>query len=325
MPNILHLFARDEILPSYWPNALQRRLSASVSQLALTKNSNTALQIVAGAGDDLVAVDIKGLWRYIEATITAAHPGGVAGTYDVYVTASNQNIVGSPAPNTDSTNYAFAMQIKPLATPPTIVAGTVDVYRKIGQVVWDGAAIRSITQLVGFGPFAPVAGVAQVGALATYAGVGDPPVGPDGAVWLLADGRLVSKATYAEYFARAGHAYNLGVDPGGGNVKLPDKRGRVSVGQDNMGTAQGAAGRLPNTNRALGQNHGEERHQQSLSELVSHTHQYTVCGIVATIDGGSFANVSNVLGTANTGAAGGNVAANIVQPGEVDNVIVRVA
>lgn len=298
-------------------------MSAGVSQLALTKNSTTALQIVAGAGDDLVAVDIKGLWRYIEATITASHPGGAAGTYDVFVTASNQNIVGTPAPNTDSTNYAFAMQIKASGTFPTIVAGTVDVYRKIGTVVWDGAAIRSISQLVGYGPFSPVAGVAKIGQLAAYAGVGDPTVGPDGAVWLLADGRLVSKATYAEFFAQAGHAYNLGVDPGGGNVKIPDKRGRVSPGADNMGTAAGAAGKLTTTNKALGQGNGEEFHLLTLGESPSHVHSYQIPGFVATVDGGSIVAVYGVTGAAATSSAGGDGVHNNIQPGQVDNVIVR--
>lgn len=344
MPNRDHLFARDEIAPSWWPNRIQAVLSTMTSQLVISKLNNTTIQVVASAGDGLVGIAIGGKLRYIEATISQAHPGGAAATFDIYATCAENAIDNIPAVNTDHTNFAFALQIKALATPPTIVPGTVDFYRKIGQLVWDGAAIRSITQLVGL---VPQAQGTEVGMIVAYAGAGDPPVGQGGQQWLLADGRLVSKTTYAEFFARAGHVYNLGVDPGGGNVKIPDKRGRSSVGADDMtgarlvGVSPGAAGRLPNSNRVIGQNGGEERHTMTAAEMVAHGHGVSdpthrhgfdasndLSGAFATpaYATGGFQNFTNYSGTGiSLASAGGGVAYNVMHNYECDNMIVRVA
>lgn len=110
--------------------------------------------------------------------------------------------------------------------------------------------------------FCPISGCLS------YGGSVDPP----GGIFLLADGRLVDKTTYAAYFALVGHKYNGGVDPGSNKVRIQDKRGRVTVGADNMGTTQGAANRLPNSNRVAGQNGGEERHTLTIAELAAHNH-----------------------------------------------------
>jgi hypothetical protein len=82
---------------------------------------------------------------------------------------------------------------------------------------------------------------------------------PSGGRFLLADGRLIDRATPAgaAFYAEVGHACNGGVDPGANKVRIPDSRGRVSVGTDNMGTAQGAANRLT-TNNQRGQTGGAE-------------------------------------------------------------------
>ncbi|HEX4501084.1 MAG TPA: phage tail protein, partial [Scandinavium sp.] len=59
-----------------------------------------------------------------------------------------------------------------------------------------------------------------IGAIVAYSGNGDPPETD----WLVADGRLIDRTTYAEFYNRTGHAYNGGVDPGGNKVRIPDKR-----------------------------------------------------------------------------------------------------
>lgn len=109
---------------------------------------------------------------------------------------------------------------------------------------------------------------------------------PDGGYFLLADGRLIDKTTYATFFSAVGHAYNGGVDPGSNQMRIPDRRGRGGIGADNMGTGQGAAGRLPNSSRARGQNGGAERHQHAVAShlhgLAGHVHetlmQVTIAG-----------------------------------------------
>jgi len=51
--------------------------------------------------------------------------------------------------------------------------------------------------------------------------------------WLLCDGRTVSRASYAGLFAALGSTYGAG--DGTTTFNLPDLRGRVPVGLDNMG------------------------------------------------------------------------------------------
>jgi len=167
-----------------------------------------------------------------------------------------------------------------------------------------------------------------IGGILPYAGSGD----PAGLHFLMADGRLINRTTYASFFTVAGHAYNGGVDPGSNQVRIPDKRGRSSVGADNMlgtrlvGSSPGAAGRMPNSNRALGQNGGEERHTQTLSELVAHAHvmdyQYLSTSLAGT---GTQANWAIGGGTRNTTTVGSTTPMNVMHPYEIDNYIVRIA
>jgi microcystin-dependent protein len=99
-----------------------------------------------------------------------------------------------------------------------------------------------------------------------YSGAGDAD-----ARWLLADGRALARAgQYAPLFAIQGTTYGAG--DGSTTFNLPDCRGRVSVGPDHMGTAAGAAGRLPNSPNGRGNVGGEERHAISTAELPSHSH-----------------------------------------------------
>lgn len=79
--------------------------------------------------------------------------------------------------------------------------------------------------------------------------------------YIACDGSLVSRITYARLFSVIGTTFGSG--DGSTTFKLPDLRGRVSVGS---GTGTGL------TNRTLGQNVGEETHILSESELPSHTH-----------------------------------------------------
>lgn len=63
-------------------------------------------------------------------------------------------------------------------------------------------------------------------------------VAPQG--WLMCFGQAVSRTTYANLFAKIGTTYGAG--DGSSTFNLPDARGRVSAGKDNMGGT--TAGRL---------------------------------------------------------------------------------
>ena len=155
MPNTEHLFVREEVYPSWYPNALGYFTSLHAAGFVISKLDATHIEVVAGAGDAAAVIAIEGSWRWVESTVTRAHPGGSAGTYDIYVTGTATDIVSSPAPFTDDTTYSWALWIGTAGSTPTIVTGVVDIYRKVGSLQWDGAQITRIDQTVpAIGPHA---------------------------------------------------------------------------------------------------------------------------------------------------------------------------
>jgi hypothetical protein len=140
------LFDRDDPAPSWWANAIQRFLSIGAPQLQIQLDSPaTSLTVPAGAGELAAVIAIDGKWRWNEAPLTVAHPGGAAGGYNVWVTASNNNVVDVPDPGTDLTNYAFGLAIRANASG----APATDLSRLVGSVQWDGAAMSELRQTVG--------------------------------------------------------------------------------------------------------------------------------------------------------------------------------
>ena len=81
---------------------------------------------------------------------------------------------------------------------------------------------------------------------------------PEG--WLIADGREVSRTTYAELFAAIGTTYGAG--NGSTTFNLPDMRGKVAVGRDSADTDF----------NALGKTGGAKTHTLTVAEMPSHTH-----------------------------------------------------
>lgn len=105
-----------------------------------------------------------------------------------------------------------------------------------------------------------------IGASLEYAGNGD----PTDSRFLLEDGReLLRAGTYAPLFAITSTTYGAG--NGSTTFNIPDSRGRVTVGPDNMGTARGAAGRVPNNPNGRGNVGGADVHTHVCSG-VDHLH-----------------------------------------------------
>lgn len=140
----VHTFVRSEVLASYFENMWDAALSVLASNFAVTQLDATHLRVPASAGVGAAVIAIQGRPRYVEANVDRAHPGGAAGAYDVFVTAADQNVVNVPAPYTDNTNYAFDLAIVAAGATPAIVAGVVDVYRRVASCQWDGAQITQL-------------------------------------------------------------------------------------------------------------------------------------------------------------------------------------
>lgn len=178
-------------------------------------------------------------------------------------------------------------------------------------------------------------GIVPSGSLQTFAGATAP------AGWLLCFGQEVSRTTYADLYAALSTTHGAG--DGSTTFNLPDLRGRVPAGKDNMGGT--SANRLI-TNVAggtLGANGGAESHQLTTAQLASHTHtqsSHTHSGagtggqIVQNGSGGSAANITTggggytILGlTSATPAiqsAGSNASHNNTQPTIILNYIIKV-
>ena len=114
--------------------------------------------------------------------------------------------------------------------------------------------------------------------------------------FLLCDGSAVSRSTYSTLFGVIGTTFGAG--DGSTTFNVPDLRGRVVAGKDDMGGS--AAGRLTSATMSpdgvtLGAAGGEETHTLVTSEMPSHSHE------LYSDDGG--ANASDIGGFGDNGAS----------------------
>lgn len=132
--------------------------------------------------------------------------------------------------------------------------------------------------------------------------------------WLLCYGQAVSRATYAALYAAVGDVWG----PGNGSTtfNLPDFRGRVRAGMDDMGGS--SANRLVGTltgsvnGDTFAATGGEEGHTLLTAEMPAHSHTYN-----STNTGGSGAYGwagGSTQSTPSTSSVGGGTAHNTVQP-----------
>jgi microcystin-dependent protein len=162
--------------------------------------------------------------------------------------------------------------------------------------------------------------------------------------WLLCYGQAVSRATYADLFTAISTTYGTG--DGSTTFNLPDLRGRVVAGQDDMGGS--SANRLTNASGGLdgdtlGATGGAETHTLTTAELAVHSHANSLSdpghshGTVAysgvtvgsggarnhyETSGGSTAAATTGISISNANAGSGS-AHNNVQPTIILNYIIR--
>jgi microcystin-dependent protein len=161
--------------------------------------------------------------------------------------------------------------------------------------------------------------------------------------FVFAFGQALSRTTYATLFARLGTAFGGG--DGATTFNVPDCRGRVRAGKDDMGGT--SANRLTNqpgglNGDVLGATGGGETHTLTEAQIPAHTHSVTDPGHAHTgssvassggAQGGSGANQAAgtapiVVNAATTGVSinstGGGSSHNNTQPTIIANYIIRV-
>ena len=137
---------------------------------------------------------------------------------------------------------------------------------------------------------------------------------PDG--WLICDGSAVSRTTYSSLFDAIATTYGLG--DGSSTFNLPDLRGRMPLGLDNMGGQ--SADRVSNESADLiGGSAGEEMHQLSADELPSRTGYISHSGSNQNNDSGGMYYVTSIQ----NGIIGDDQAHNNMPPYIALNYIIK--
>lgn len=158
------------------------------------------------------------------------------------------------------------------------------------------------------------------GVVVPYAGA----TAPD--TWLFCYGQSVLRADYPDLFTAIGTTFG---SADGTHFNLPDLRGRVPAGQDDMGGS--SANRLTNPGSTtggidgdvLGGTGGAETHQLTIAQLAAHTHTYP--GYATNTGTNTAGSVGNnpPTWTGATNSTGGDAAHNNVQPTIILNYIIK--
>ena len=124
--------------------------------------------------------------------------------------------------------------------------------------VGQGSAPNDVATVAQIGLSVPV------GSILDFAGT----IAPD--TFLFAYGQAISRTDYTELFAAIGTTYGSG--NGSTTFNLPDCRGRVSAGKDDMGGISANRLTSPLNGDTLGAAGGAEGHALSVGELPAHNH-----------------------------------------------------
>jgi len=280
------------IVAAQFLNRIQEIEAGQATNMALAI-SGTSVVLNAGVGNSVSSITIDDKFRYIETPLSVAFTGSDAsGTYGIFATTSD-----------DDSLSAFALE-KVAGTGVPSAAN----YRKVATVSWDGSsALSSLVQIAGYGKHGhmhtlttdplPASSVGStqivdntivlsdlavalqnllvpVGSVIPFAGSSAP------AQYLLCAGQEISESTYADLFSVIGTDYNNGTETSG-FFRLPDLRGRVVAGKDDMNGS--TAGRLTTggsgvTGTLLGSAGGSETHQLNSSQSGMPAHSVNADG-----------------------------------------------
>jgi microcystin-dependent protein len=136
--------------------------------------------------------------------------------------------------------------------------------------------------------------------------------------WLLCFGQAVSRSTYRRLFGAVGTAFGSG--DGSTTFNLPDLRGRVPLGKDNLGGT--SANRVTDSQADnVGQGSGAEAVTLATSQLPAHTHNLGNASQSQQAGSGLRTTDTTTTATSSTGGGGSH---NNVQPYQTFTYAIKV-
>lgn len=287
----------------------------TIDNLFSSNGTGTSIGLQVGSGKTLVLGGTMVLGSGDgTGTVTAPTIRGAART-GTNATGANLTI---DAPNGTGTGGSGSIIFR--TAPAGSSGSTADTMRNVLEIGSNGSV-----SILG----ADISTIVPTGSVTAFAG-SSAPTG-----WLLCAGQSISTSTYAALFAVVGYTYG----GGGGAFNLPDLRGRVVAGKDDMGGS--SANRLTSvmSSNTLGAAGGNQLHTLTSSEMPAHQH-LVANGVNATgtLTSGNYINYQANPGTNNdytlagsatgadrglTSSAGGNGAHNNVQPTFILNYIIK--
>jgi microcystin-dependent protein len=287
----------------------------SAGDVTITHSANTLAFAGASSGYTFDALISGTTAAFTGVTLTSTDAGASAGpVLELYRNSASpaaSDILGQVLFNGEDSagNTQEYASIEAVITDPTSTSedSTLNFYTQV-------AGVRTLALSL------PQAAASSfpVGGIVDYGGTTAP------ALWLLCFGQNVSRTTYADLFTAIGTTY--GVGDGATTFGIPDLRGRVAAGQDDMGGS--SANRLTGLSGGvdgdvLGAAGGLETHTLTTAQLAAHTH--TVPAYFPT--GGSTEGIqaAGSLGSptsATSSSTGSGDAHNNVQPTLIVNKII---
>lgn len=266
---------------------------------------------------------------------------------NVTISTAGANLIDDADASAQRTTLGLGTIATQDANNVTITGGTVSGITDVA-VSDGGTGVSSFTAYsvvtggtTATGALQSVSGVGSSGEVLTSNGSGSLPswqaisVIPSGSVmpfagatepsgWLLCYGQNVSRSTYAALFAVIGTTYGSG--DGSTTFGIPDLRGRVVAGQDDMGGT--SANRLTGQTGGvdgdvLGAAGGSETHTLTTAQMPSHSHRFSNSSTISGIEGVNAGSLTG-SGTIDTSNTGGGDAHNNVQPTFILNYIIKI-
>lgn len=238
-----------------------------------------------------------------EVTVASASTADVLGAASEFVAVSGTTTVTSFGTGTNRRRFVRATGAFKITHNATslICPGGQDILCASGDTFILIADSSSNVRIYSFQRAAAPPQALPIGSVVDYAGSTAP------SFWLFPYGQNVSRTTYAALFAAIGVTY--GVGDGSTTFTLPDLRGRVVAGKDDMG---GSSANLLTDQTGglngdtLGDTGGAETHTILEAQLPAHTHGV---GTLATASDGAHTHTVTSVSDSTVGSDGGGAQA----------------